>query len=304
MYLRLFVIRVLLPLFLAPALVAAQPTFEDARAKANDGDLNGAIELLEQILVRNPEDPQARFLMGLVYVRQGESGAAISQFSALATDHPELPEPHNNLAVLYAAAGQFEDAREALLAAIRTHPSYATAHENLGDIYARMAAAAYDKALSLDRGNQAAQSKLGLVNELFSISEVVAVEPSVEFPQSTRTDGASEAGRVLAAVREWADAWSRQDVEDYLALYGTEFEVPKRMTRMAWEAWRHERLKKPNFIDVDIDDLVAERNGADRYRVTFTQRYRSSSYQDSTRKILALGRERGHWRILSEVSIP
>jgi hypothetical protein len=52
--------------------------------------------------------------------------------------------------------------------AIRTHPSYATAHENLGDIYAKMASQAYDKALQLDRGNQAAQSKLNLIKDLFS----------------------------------------------------------------------------------------------------------------------------------------
>jgi ketosteroid isomerase-like protein len=52
--------------------------------------------------------------------------------------------------------------------AIRTHPSYATAHENLGDIYAKMASQAYDKALQLDRSNQAAQGKLNLIKDLFS----------------------------------------------------------------------------------------------------------------------------------------
>jgi ketosteroid isomerase-like protein len=52
--------------------------------------------------------------------------------------------------------------------AIRTHPSYATAHENLGDIYAKMASQAYDKALQLDRSNQAAQTKLNLIKDLFS----------------------------------------------------------------------------------------------------------------------------------------
>jgi ketosteroid isomerase-like protein len=52
--------------------------------------------------------------------------------------------------------------------AIRTHPSYATAHENLGDIYAKMASQAYDKALTLDKGNTTAQTKLNLIKDLFS----------------------------------------------------------------------------------------------------------------------------------------
>ena len=89
-------------------------------------------------------------------------------FTELAQDYPELPEPYNNLAVLYASQGAYDKARNALEMAIRTHPSYATAHENLGDIYAKMASQAYDKALQLDRSNQAAQSKLNLIKELFS----------------------------------------------------------------------------------------------------------------------------------------
>ncbi|MDP2155505.1 MAG: tetratricopeptide repeat protein, partial [Sulfuricella sp.] len=77
-------------------------------------------------------------------------------------------EPYNNLAVLHASQGQYEKSRQALEMAISTHPSYATAHENLGDIYAKMASQAYDKALQLDKGNVAAQTKLALVKELFS----------------------------------------------------------------------------------------------------------------------------------------
>jgi ketosteroid isomerase-like protein len=62
--------------------------------------------------------------------------------------------------------------------AISTHPSYATAHENLGDIYAKMASQAYDKALQLDKGNVAAQTKLALVKELFSASGKVNRAPA------------------------------------------------------------------------------------------------------------------------------
>ncbi|MBS0329096.1 MAG: tetratricopeptide repeat protein, partial [Proteobacteria bacterium] len=77
-----------------------------------------------------------------------------------------LPEPYNNLAVLYASQGRYELARNALEMAIRTHPDYATAHENLGDIYAKMAAIEYGKVLALDNGNQAAQTRLKLIQNM------------------------------------------------------------------------------------------------------------------------------------------
>jgi tetratricopeptide (TPR) repeat protein len=87
--------------------------------------------------------------------------------------------------VLYASQGQYDKARHALEMAISTHPSYATAHENLGDIYAKMASQAYDKALQLDKGNVAAQTKLALVKELFSASGKVNRAPAkIEAPKT------------------------------------------------------------------------------------------------------------------------
>src|SRR6185436_6783162 len=74
--------------------------------------------------------------------------------------------------VLYASQGQYDKARKSIEMAIRTHPSYAIAHENLGDVYAKMASEAYDKALQLDRGNAAAQTKLAMIKDLFSGSVV------------------------------------------------------------------------------------------------------------------------------------
>jgi tetratricopeptide (TPR) repeat protein len=113
-------------------------------------------------------DAQARFHKGLVLTEQGKTADAIKIFSALTDDYPDLPEPYNNLAVLYAAQGQYDKAKLLLEKAISTHPSYATAHENLGDIYAKMASQAYDRALQLDHGNTATQTKLAMIQNLFA----------------------------------------------------------------------------------------------------------------------------------------
>jgi hypothetical protein len=132
------------------------------------GQYDQAMQKVDAYLATKPKDAQGRFLKGLIYTEQNKTAEAINLFTGLTQDYPELPEPYNNLAVLYAGQGQYEKARQALEMAIRTHPSYATAHENLGDVYAKLASQAYDKALSLDSGNSAAQTKLALLKELIS----------------------------------------------------------------------------------------------------------------------------------------
>jgi tetratricopeptide (TPR) repeat protein len=141
---------------------------QEANQLFRQGQFDRAMERVNNYLSSKPKDARGRFLKGLILTEQNKPNDAIKIFTDLSQDYPELPEPYNNLAVLYASQGQYDKARNSLEMAIRTHPSYATAHENLGDIYAKMASQAYDKALQLDRGNQAAQSKLNLIKDLFS----------------------------------------------------------------------------------------------------------------------------------------
>lgn len=142
----------------------------DAQALLKQGQLQAALERVDQILATKPKDAQARFLKGLVFTELNRPADAIGVFTKLTEDYPELPEPFNNLAVIYAQQKQYDKAKVALEMAIRTHPSYATAHENLGDIYARLASQAYDKALQLDSTNATAQNKLAMMRDLMSLS--------------------------------------------------------------------------------------------------------------------------------------
>jgi tetratricopeptide (TPR) repeat protein len=132
-------------------------------------------------LASKQKDAQARFHTGLVLTEQGKTAEAIKVFSALTDDYPDLPEPYNNLAVLYAGQGQYDKAKQLLEKAISTHPSYATAHENLGDIYAKMASQAYDRALQLDHGNTATQTKLAMIQNLFA-GGTRSIEPPAKTP--------------------------------------------------------------------------------------------------------------------------
>ncbi|BAN34738.1 hypothetical protein SCD_n00897 [Sulfuricella denitrificans skB26] len=175
---RFRIATILASLFCTLLFTFGQPAradeLQDISKLYKQGQNDKALERLESYLTNRPKDAQGpkiaqgRFLKGLILAEQGKKAEAIQIFTRLTEEYPELPEPYNNLAVLYASQGQYDKARHALEMAINTHPSYATAHENLGDIYAKMASQAYDKALQLDKGNVAAQTKLALVKELFS----------------------------------------------------------------------------------------------------------------------------------------
>ena len=141
---------------------------QDATQLFKQGQHSQALSKLNNFLANKPKDAQGRFLKGLIFTEQGKTADAIKVFSDLTRDYPELPEPYNNMAVLYASQNQYDKARSALEMAIRTHPSYATAHENLGDIYAKMASQAYDRALKLDSSNTKTQTKLAMIQDLFS----------------------------------------------------------------------------------------------------------------------------------------
>jgi tetratricopeptide (TPR) repeat protein len=294
---------------------------------------------VDKVLAARPKDPQARFLKGLIYTEQGNTRAAIEMFRKLTEDYPELPEPYNNLAVIYASQGQYDKARAALEKSIRTHPSYATAYENLGDVYAKLASQAYDKALKLDSSNAGAQNKLALVRELAGsppreasavkvaakeqkpvsakpAASTPAAKPAVKpapaaaaaiaaakpaavaqpAPQAARDDEA-----LIAAVKAWAEAWSRKDADAYLAFYAKDFRTPKGEPRVDWEKSRRQRLQAPKSISVAVEEPRVDRREGTRASVTFRQDYKSDVLSSrSTKTLVMVKSEGGRWLIQQE----
>jgi len=335
--------------FAAAALIAAlsggapaaqTDELQEANQLLKQGQLDRASERVDAYLKTRPKDARGRFLKGIVLAEQNKPSDAIAVFTALTQDFPELPEPYNNLAVLYASQGQYEKARSALEMAIRTHPSYATAHENLGDLYAKMASQAYDKALQLDKGNTAAQTKLNLIKDLFSASprppkptvtgkaeppakvavatpkapeKTAVAPPGSKAPDKTapaakaapkeaapKAEAARNPDEVLRMVNEWAQAWSGNDVDGYLAHYASDFQTPKGEPRATWESERKTRIAKPRKIQVVIESPKVVFTDGNRVRVTFRQNYRSDTLNSSSTKTLVMVKAGDKWLIQQE----
>ena len=110
------------------------------------------------------------------------------------------------------------------------------------------------------------------------------------------------APRVETFVRAWADAWSRQAVDDYLAHYSEDFQPADGSGRAAWEALRRKRLTRPSFVEVKVSDMEIESLDVNRVRATFRQAYRADHYRDVVVKVLELARHGGRWWIVRELA--
>lgn len=107
---------------------------------------------------------------------------------------------------------------------------------------------------------------------------------------------------VVQAVRDWAAAWSRQDVETYLNAYADSFLPPAGMSREDWHSQRRERLNEPEYIRVGIDDVRVNTLGPDHVQVRFRQDYQSNTYSDNVIKTLLMKRDGDRWLIAEEYS--
>ena len=328
------------PLLKALRVAALATVFAASGAHADDygdvgqlvrsGKFPEAMAKADAYLANKPNDPQMRFLKGVILRNTGKQPEAIATFLKLTEDFPELPEPYNNLAVLYASQNEFDKARTALEMAIRTNPSYATAHENLGDVYARLASQAYNKALQLDGANAAVPPKLATIREVFKPNlsnpkpgatpaappapvvatpaavtsvpapAVIARPVPVETPAPTPVAVSSNDNKdVEAAVKKWAKAWATQDMTGYLAAYGKDFDTPGKQTRSAWEAERRSRIVGKSSIDVTLTDLSVTVNGTEA-KARFRQAYRAGSLAVTSRKTLEMSKVRNQWVIVKE----
>lgn len=242
--------------------------------------------------------------------QQGETAAAIAGYRALLKADPARLEAANNLAALYARDGRFEDARQVLEAAIAARPDFAAVYGNLAAIYLEMSRADYGKALQLNVGQRS-----------LALRELATLQPGSGAPQSVSgaPAGVAPAGAVKPAtagdtptarptpvqqtLQDWAAAWSAQQAERYLGFYDSAFEPPGGLSRARWEGQRRDRLHRPKWIRVQLQDIQVLEQDDEHARVRLLQHYRSDSYADQTRKELQLRKTDAGWRIVAERSL-
>ncbi|WP_295524162.1 tetratricopeptide repeat protein [uncultured Pseudacidovorax sp.] len=126
-----------------------------------------------------------------------------------------------------------------------------------------------------------------------------APKPAEPAP-APKPDASSVAqAEVSSAVSAWASAWSKQDMDGYLAAYAPNFDPADGASRSAWEKERRARIVSKNNITVQVEGLNVDVQG-DKATAKFRQRYRSDRLNVSSRKTLEMQRVHGKWRIVKE----
>lgn len=96
------------------------------------GQLDEAQTLYEQILAREPRNPNALNLLGMVHHQKSDHRRAEQLIRDAIGAVPTIPGFHNNLANVLLAQRDLEGAQAAYEKAIQLDPNYAEAHNNLG----------------------------------------------------------------------------------------------------------------------------------------------------------------------------
>jgi tetratricopeptide (TPR) repeat protein len=133
---RSTIIHLLITLLAACAadLPAQQQPLERAWNLAANGKRAEAIELLHQITGNDPNNPDARLLLGSLLMEQGAKAEAIEELSTAVRLRPRSEEAENALGEAQNKFGDIAAARTAFEKALALKPDYGIAHLNLGQV--------------------------------------------------------------------------------------------------------------------------------------------------------------------------
>lgn len=271
-----------------------------------------AEDVFIQLTRENPELPEPFNNLAVVYAAQGKYMEASEALKSAINTHPSYATAHENLGDIYAKM-----ASRAYNQALELDTSNTTAREKLSLVNEMISAPPASRPAKANTVVAKATSEpvskpepISPVKEVVQEPEIITIpakpeKADVQKPsEMEKTDLEEEKAKNRTAVefatKNWANAWSAQDVDSYLSSYGREFVPPKGLSRSAWEKERRIRLKKPRFIKVTLSDMKINLHGKDYAEIRFTQSYQSDTYGDKVKKEILMRKVDDKWLITQE----
>jgi hypothetical protein len=253
----------------------------------------------EQLLEQNPRHSQARFLTAYAYQMSAQTEQAIRLYQGLIEDNPQLPEPRNNLAMIYLAQGDYDRASQLLVEALNTHSSYAIAYDNLSQVYKGIASEAYRRAVSESSEPSRYTHKIELtaITELETAPEQLPASESVTAP--TLVNFANQKTLLIESVKSWAQAWSDKNFAVYTGFYTPQYRA-KFQSHQQWIEQRRNRIMRPGTINVEVSDIQIKWRSENRAIIDFEQAFDSPRYSDRVKKRLGFNLTGSEWKITEE----
>ena len=266
-----------------------------------------ALEKIKKRLRQTPDEPRLLFYKGVTEAKLNQIDNAIKTYNDLINKYPNLPEPYNNLAVIYAERQELDLAKDTLEKAIKTNSSYSLAHINLGDIYTQMATNAYNMAFEIDKDNKIARNKLKLITELFNYKpntnekSIIVEELDAKIIKIEPRNKSVDKKKIIEKIAAWKTAWEAKDLDSYFDSYSENFKYPNQMSQEQWEKYRRDRIMNKKEITINISNIKTKFK-KDIVHAIFYQDYKSTGYQQKSKKTLIFEFQANDWKIIEEFS--
>ena len=145
-----------------------QVSLQEALALHQAGRLPEAEALYRQILLAEPDRPDALHYLGMLAHQVGRSEVAVELISKALKNKPDYVNAYNNLGIVLHDLGKLDEAVVSFRRALSLKPDYAEVHYNLGNGLKDLgrldeAVASYRLALSLKPGYAEPYNNLGVI---------------------------------------------------------------------------------------------------------------------------------------------
>src|SRR5262249_23652491 len=110
------------------------PSLPEAIAHHRRGELEPAERIYRAILTRQPDDPEALHLLGVLVLQRGQPRQAIELIERAIAGNPAAAVFHGNLGEAYRACGELPRAAASYQTALRLQPEAADVAVNLGTL--------------------------------------------------------------------------------------------------------------------------------------------------------------------------
>jgi tetratricopeptide (TPR) repeat protein len=185
------------------------------------GDVSKAVDIFQQILQADPNQPIALHFLGLIAHKIGESDRAVKLIGDAIKIKPDYADAHCNLGGVLKGLGQLNEAISSYQKALAIKPDYAEAYNNLGNALRDIgklddAVASYNKAIGLKPDYAQAYSNLGvslrdlgqLDDAVASYAKALAINPDYAEAHSNLGGVFQELGQFDEAVESYNKALS------------------------------------------------------------------------------------------------
>jgi predicted TPR repeat methyltransferase len=251
---------------------------ERAMEHHRKGELTPAEQGYRRVLQKNPEQPDALHLLGIILYQLGDSTAAIKSIRHSLAVEPSQPRAWNNLGNVYAAVERWEDAVQSYGQAIALKTDYAEAHHNLAHVLAELgradeAIAGYRSAIALKPEDASSHVSLASLFATLDRPESAIVEYRAGLDRDPRSIPAHAGlGSVLRKLerldeaRAVYDDWLTFDpdspIAEHLRATCAREDAPERASdeyvRAAFDGIAYQFDEVLGRLDYRVPDLIAE----------------------------------------------